>query len=62
MGGDEQELNEGNPDNDNDREEAPNDPNIRIWQLSIGTSSHPRRSHDVWRTTNATMDGDDSST
>ena len=62
MGDDGQELNEGNPDSGNDREEAPNDSDIRIQQLSIGTTSRPRRSHRVQRTTNATTDGNDSST
>ena len=60
VGDDEQELDKGNQDSDN--EEAPNDPDIQIWQLSIGTNSRPRQSHCVWRTTNATMDGDDNST
>ena len=62
MGDDEQELDEGDPDSDNDHEEAPNDSDTRTWQLSIGTISHRRRSHCVQRTTNAITDGDDSST
>ena len=61
MGDDEQKLDKGDPHSDNDCEEVPNDPNIQIWQLSIGTTSRPRRLHHVQRTTNATMDGDDSS-
>ena len=42
MGDDEQEFNEGNLDNNNDLEEAPNDPDIQIWQLFIATTSRPR--------------------
>ena len=62
-GDDEQELDEGDPDSDNDCEEdLPNDPDIQIWQLSIGTISYPQRLHCVQRTTNATTDGDGSST
>ena len=41
MEDDEQELDEGDPDIDNDREEALNDPDIQIRQLSIGTTSRP---------------------
>ena len=62
MGDDEQELDKGDPDSNNDREKAPNDPDIRIRQLSMGTSSRLQRSYCVWRTTNATTDGNDSST
>ena len=61
MGDDEQKVDEGNLDNNNDNEDAPNDPDIQIWHLSIGTTSRSRRSHRIWRTTNAMMDGDDSS-
>ena len=62
MGDDEQELDEGHLDGDNDCKEAPNDLDIQIRQLSISTISCPQQSHRVWRTTNATTDGDDSST
>ena len=62
MGDDKQELDEGDLDSNNDREEALNDPNIRIRQLSIGTISRPRRSHRGRRTTNTIADGNDSST
>ena len=62
MGDDEQELDEGDPNSDNDHEEAPNNLDIRTRQLSIGTTSRPRQSHRVRRTTNATTDGNDSST
>ena len=61
MEDDGQKLDEGNPENNNDCEEAPNDLNIQIRQLSIGTTRRPRRSHRIQRTTNATIDGDDSS-
>ena len=50
----EQELDKGNLDNDNDREEAPYNPDIQIWQLSISTTSRIQRLHHVQRTTNAT--------
>ena len=38
MGDDKQGCNESDPDSDIDREEAPNDPDIRIQQLSVATS------------------------
>ena len=41
MGDNEQELDEVNPDSDNDCEKAPNNQDIRIWQLSIATTSRP---------------------
>ena len=47
MGDDEQGCDESDPNSDRDREEAPNDPDIRVWQLSVATSRHPRQSHRV---------------
>ena len=41
MGDDEQECDESDLDSDRDREEASNDLDIRIWQLSIATSRCP---------------------
>ena len=65
MRDDEQGCDESDPDSDPDsvpdREEAPNDPDIRVRQLSVATSRHPRRSHRVRRNRNSTTDGDDSS-
>ena len=57
MGDDEQ----GCDESDLDHEEAPNDPDIRVRQLSVATSRRPRRSHRVRRNRNSTTDGDDSS-
>ena len=42
MGDDEEGCDESDPDNNEDREEAPNDPDIRVRQLSIATSRRPR--------------------
>ena len=42
MGDDEQGCDESDPNSDRDHEEAPNDPEIRIWQLSVATSRRPR--------------------
>ena len=61
MGDDEEECNERNPDSNGDHEEAPNDPDIRVRQLSVATSRRPRRSHRVRRNRNSTTNGDDSS-
>ena len=61
MGDDEEGCDESNPDNNGDREEAPNDPDIRVQQLSVATSRRPRRSHRVRRNRNSTTNGDDSS-
>ena len=61
MGDDEQGCDESNPDSDRDREEAPNDPDIRVQQLFVATSRRPRRLHRVRRNQNSTTDGDDSS-
>ena len=61
MGDDEQRCDQSDPDSDGDREEAPNDPDIRVWQLSIATSKHPRRLHRVWKNRNSTTNGDDTS-
>ena len=52
---------ESDPDNNGDCEEAPNDPDIRVRQLSVATSRRPRRSHRVRRNRNSTTNGDDSS-
>ena len=60
MGDDEQGYDESNPDSNGDREEAPNDPDIRVQKLSVATSKHPRRSHHVRRNRNSTTNGDDS--
>ena len=38
MGNDEQGCDGSDLDSDRDREEAPNDPDIRIWQLSVAIS------------------------
>ena len=61
MGDDEEGCDESDLDSNGDREEAPNDPDIRVWQLSVATSICPRRSHCVWRNRNSTTNGDDSS-
>ena len=61
MGDDEQGCDESDPDSDRDREEAPNDPGIQVWQLSVATSRCPRRSHLIQRNQNSTTNGDDSS-
>ena len=41
MGDDEQGCDESDADSDRNREEAPNDLDIRVQQLSIATSRHP---------------------
>ena len=61
MGDDEERCDESDPDSNGDREEPPNDPDIRVWQLSVATSRCPRRSHRVRRNQNSTTNGDDSS-
>ena len=61
MGNDEEGCDESDPDNNGDREEAPNDPDIRVRQLSVATSKRRRRSHRVRRNRNSTTNGDDSS-
>ena len=61
IGDDEQGCDESDPDSNRDRKEAPNDPNIRIQQLSVATSRRPRRSHRVHRNRKSTIDGNDSS-
>ena len=61
MGDDEQGCDESDPDSNGDREEAPNDPDIRVRQLSVVTSRRPQRSHRVQRNQNPTTDGNDSS-
>ena len=61
MGDDEERCDESNPDSNGDREEAPNDPDIRVRQLSIATSRRRRRSHRVRRNQNSTTNGNDSS-
>ena len=61
MGDDEEGCDESDPDSNGDREEALNDPNIRVRQLSVATSRRPRRSHRVRRNQNSTTNGDDSS-
>ena len=54
MGDDEEGCDESEPDSNGDREEAPNDPDIQVWQLSVATSRRPRRSHHVRRNRNST--------
>ena len=49
MGDDEEGCDESDLDSNGDREEAPNDPDIRVRQLSVATSRRPRRSHCVRR-------------
>ena len=61
MGDNEQGCDESDLDSDRDREEAPNDLDIPIRQLSVATSRRPRRSHHVQRNQNSTTDGDDTS-
>ena len=61
MGDDKEGCDESHPDSNGDCEEAPNDPDIRVRQLSVGTSRRPRRSHRVRRNRNSTTNGDDSS-
>ena len=61
MGDNEEGYDECDPDSNGDREEAPNDPDIRVQQLSVATSRRPRRSHRVRRNQNSMTDGDDSS-
>ena len=61
MGDDEEGCDESDPDSNGDREEAPNDPNIRVRQLSVATSRCPQRSHRVRRNRNSTTNGNDSS-
>ena len=61
MGDDEEGCDESDPDSNGDREEAPNDPDIRVRQLSVATNRRLRRSHRVWRNQNSTTNGDDSS-
>ena len=61
MRDDEEGCDESDPDSNGDREEAPNDPDIRVRQLSVGTSRRPRRSHRVRSNRNSTTNGDDSS-
>ena len=60
-GDDEEGCDESDPDSNGDREEAPNDPDIRVLQLSVATSKRPRRSHRMRRNRNSTTNGDDSS-
>ena len=61
MGDDEQGYDGSDPDSNGDCEEAPNDPDIQVWQLFVATSRRPRRSHRVWRNQNSTTNDDDSS-
>ena len=61
MGNDEEGCDESNPDSNGDCEEAPNDPDIRVWQLSVATSRRPQRSHRVRRNQISMTNGDDSS-
>ena len=61
MGDNEEGYDESDPDSNGDREEAPNDPDIRVWQLSVATSRSPRRLHCMRRNRNSTTNGDDSS-
>ena len=42
MGDDEQGCDESDPENNGDREEAPNDPDIRVRQLFVATSRRLR--------------------
>ena len=42
MGDDEKGCDESDPDSNGDREEVHNDPDIRVRQLSVTTSRHPR--------------------
>ena len=61
MGDDEERCDESYPDSNGDCEEAANDPDIRVRQLSVATSRCPRRSHCVRRNQNSTTNGNDSS-
>ena len=61
MGDDKEGCDESDPDSNGDCEKAPNDPDIRVLQLSLATSRRPRRSHRVRRNQNSTTNGDDSS-
>ena len=61
MGDDEEGCDGSDPDSNGDREEAPNDPDIRVRQLSVATSRCPQRSHCVRRNRNSTTNGDDNS-
>ena len=61
MGDDEEGCDESDPNSNGDREEAPNDQDIRVQQLSVATSRRSRRSHRVRRNQNSTTSGDDSS-
>ena len=61
MGDDEEGCDESDPNSNGDREEAPNDPDMRVRQLSVATSRRLRRSHHVERNRNSTTNGDDSS-
>ena len=61
MGDDEEGCDESDLDSNGDHEKAPNDPNVRVRQLSVATSRRPRRSHRVRRNRNSTTNGDDSS-
>ena len=58
---DEEGCDESNLDNNRDREEASNDPDIRVRQLSVATSRRPLRLHQMRRNRNSTTNGDDSS-
>ena len=42
MEDDEEGCDESDPDSNGDREEAPNDPDIRVRQLSVATSRRSR--------------------
>ena len=61
MGDNEQGCDESDPDSNGDREEAPNNPDIRVQQLFVATSIRPRRLHRGRRNQNSTTDDDDSS-
>ena len=61
MGDNEEGCDESDPDSNGDREEALNDPDIRVQQLSVAISRRPRRSHRVRRNQNSTTNGNDSS-
>ena len=61
MGDDEEGCDESDPNSNGDREEAPNDPDIQVRQLSVATSRHPSQSYCVWRNRNSMTNGDDSS-
>ena len=61
MGDDKEGSDESDPNSKGNREEAPNDPDIRVRQLSVATSKRLRRSHHVRRNQNSTTNGDDSS-